>query len=316
MKQIALIGECMIELNGKPFGEMHQNFGGDSLNSAVYLSRIMSPDVQVHYVSVMGNDPLSDGIVQRWQDEGINTEMVLRDDVRQPGLYLIQLDEDGERTFLYWRNQSAASYMMQHSQFDLVAEKLEHMDMVYLSGISLAILPKQDRRKLLNLLKLLANKGVKIAFDSNFRPALWPQDEEWKTVKNTYSELLSFCDIALLTFDDEQEIWGDKSTDEALNRLATSGVSKVVLKLGIEGCMFRYFSQLENLTISTTPVENVVDTTSAGDSFNAGFLSGYLKALSPAECCVRGNQLAGVVIQHKGAIVPLNVTETVTNTFK
>ncbi|MGJ7094297.1 sugar kinase [Vibrio hannami] len=315
MKQIALIGECMIELNGKPFGEMHQTFGGDSLNSAVYLSRATGEDVQVRYVTAMGNDPLSEGIVQRWQDEGINTEMVLRDGVRQPGLYLIQLDENGERTFLYWRNQSAARYMMQHPQFGQVAEQLEQMDMVYLSGISLAILPEQDRFELLKLLKSLAEKGVTIAFDSNFRPALWPQNEEWETVRKTYSELLSFCDIALLTFDDEQDIWGDKSTDSALARLADSGVSKVVLKLGAEGCLFRDFSQAENLTISTTPVEKVVDTTSAGDSFNAGFLSGYMQALSPEECCARGNQLAGVVIQHKGAIVPNAATETITKTF-
>lgn len=43
MKHIAIIGECMIELNGKPFGSMHQTFGGDTLNAAVYLSRGCEP---------------------------------------------------------------------------------------------------------------------------------------------------------------------------------------------------------------------------------------------------------------------------------
>ncbi|WP_375749209.1 sugar kinase [Vibrio sp. HN007] len=316
MKKIALIGECMIELNGEPFGDMLQTFGGDSLNSAVYLSRATGDDTQVHYVTAMGNDPLSEGIVQRWKLEGINTELVLRDEVRQPGLYLIQLDEQGERTFLYWRNQSAARYMVQHPQFEQIADKLQQMDMVYLSGISLAILPDSDRQKLLKLLKSLSKKGVKIAFDSNFRPALWPQKEEWATVKRTYSELLSFCDIALLTFDDEQDIWGDNAIDDALTRLKESGVSKVVLKLGSDGCLFRDFAEAENQMITTIPVENVVDTTSAGDSFNAGFLSGYIRGISPKECCIRGNQLASAVIQHKGAIVPIAATETITNTFK
>jgi 2-dehydro-3-deoxygluconokinase len=316
MKQIALIGECMIELNGKPFGEMQQTFGGDSLNSAVYLARSVGDDVHVHFVTAMGTDPLSNGIVERWQQEGIHTGFVLRDPVRQPGLYLIQLDGKGERTFLYWRNQSAARYMLQHPAFPELADKLCQMDMVYLSGISLAILPESDRLSMIELLRSLADNGVKIAFDSNFRPALWPQNEHWATVKAAYSEVLSLCDIALLTFDDEQHIWGDDSPGQTLDRLASSGARKVVLKLGSEGCLYRDFSLNETQKIATSPVKPVVDTTSAGDSFNAGFLSGYLKGLPATECCQRGNQLAGVVIQHKGAIIPPAETEIIINHFK
>ncbi|WP_394145375.1 sugar kinase [Vibrio atypicus] len=316
MKQIALIGECMIELNGKAFEEMYQTFGGDTLNSAVYLSRVADKGADIHYVTVMGTDPISEGIVSRWQQEGINTDMVLRDAGRQPGLYLIQLDERGERTFLYWRNQSAARFLLQHAEFNKVAITLEKMDVVYLSGISLAILPSSDRKKLLSLLNSLASQGVKIAFDSNFRPALWRKGELWSGVKHFYSQILSICDIALLTFDDEQEIWGDSSSEEALNRLSTSGVSKVVLKLGDKGCIYRDFAEEESIESPAVHVQEVVDTTSAGDSFNAGFLSGYLQGLSPQECCVRGNELAGIVIQHKGAIVPLSATETLSNTFK
>ena len=318
MKQIAIIGECMIELNGKPFGEMQQTFGGDSLNSAVYLSRSAGDDIRIHYVTAMGNDPISEGIVDRWQEEGIDTSLVLRDNTRQPGLYLIQLDEQGERTFLYWRNQSAARYMLQHPGFAQVADQLQQMDMVYLSGISLAILPEQDKKALLVLLHTLKESGVKIAFDSNFRPALWPQNEQWKTVKEVYSEVLTLCDIALLTFDDEQAIWGDKTPEQALERLSVSGVHQVVLKLGAEGCLYQNFTQQESKVqrVVTTPVQEVVDTTSAGDSFNAGFLSGYLHGLPAAACCDRGNQLAGKVIQHKGAIVPRSATDLITNTFK
>jgi 2-dehydro-3-deoxygluconokinase len=112
MKRIAIIGECMIELNGAPFGAMEQTYGGDSLNTAVYLARVAGQSVAVDYVTALGMDPISEGMLSRWRAEGVGTDYVLRDPARQPGLYLIQLDAQGERTFLYWRNQSAARYLL------------------------------------------------------------------------------------------------------------------------------------------------------------------------------------------------------------
>ena len=107
-KCIALIGECLIELNGEPFGSLHQTFGGDTLNTALYLARLTRPTIDVKYVTAVGTDALSNGMVQRWQAEGIDTALTLRDPARPPGLYLIQVDAHGERTFLYWRGESAA----------------------------------------------------------------------------------------------------------------------------------------------------------------------------------------------------------------
>lgn len=85
MTHIAIIGECMIELNGKPFGPMQQTFGGDTLNAAIYLCRGreangVTQDIRVSYVTALGSDPLSQGMIQRWQNEGIETQWVLRDE--------------------------------------------------------------------------------------------------------------------------------------------------------------------------------------------------------------------------------------------
>lgn len=317
MKQIAIIGECMIELNGKPFGEMHQTFGGDSLNAAVYLSRSCAlnatkNDITVSYVSALGSDAISDGMLARWQKEGINTDLVLRDSQRTPGLYLIQLDDKGERTFLYWRNQSAARYLIQHPEFDTVAHALRHADLVFLSGISLAILPEDDRLTLLNLLAQLQGQGVEIAFDSNFRPALWPQDDALTSVKDIYSRMYKTTDLALVTFDDEQLIWGDATPEDTLTRLQQYGIKRAVIKLGAQGCLVGDFEQQAYYAVPTTPIDTVVDTTSAGDSFNGGFLSCYLAEGSLTASCQRGNAIAGVVIQHPGAIIPRSATDSVT----
>lgn len=313
MKKIAFIGECMIELNGKPFGEMWQSYGGDSLNSATYLSRISDQnDIQVHYVSALGIDKLSSKMLKHWESDGINTSLVLRDPIHQPGLYLIQLDEQGERTFLYWRNQSAAHYMVQHPDFTQVLNKLSEMDMIYLSGISLAILPKNDRTFLIEQLKGLSQQGIEIAFDSNFRPALWESIEE---AKSCYSELLAIVDLALVTFDDEKMLWGDINEQETLSRLNKIGIPKVVVKCGRNGAVFADFSATTTGNVPTEPVVNVIDTTSAGDSFNAGFLNGYLKGRSLSQCCKQGNQVAGIVIQHKGAIIDKAATLSLKSKF-
>lgn len=313
MKQIAIIGECMIELNGKPFGVMQQTFGGDTLNAAVYLSRGAELNraedaVKISYVSALGSDAISDGMISRWQDEGIDTSLVLRDPTRTPGLYLIQVDELGERTFLYWRDQSPARYLLQHPDFANLKPSLAHADMLFLSGISLAILSEQDRERMLTLVQELRQQGVEVGFDSNFRPALWPANGN-QTVKAAYQAMYQLTDIALVTFDDEQLIWGDATPEATIARLHADGVGKVIVKLGAEGCLVSERAGTAPQQVATTPVSKVVDTTSAGDSFNGGFLSSYLAGGSLAEACQRGNAMAGIVIQHKGAIIPKAATD-------
>lgn len=298
MPSIALIGECMIELNGAPFGAMQQTYGGDSLNTATYLARV-SANTRVHYLTALGEDALSRGMIARWQADGIDTRHVLTDPERQPGLYLIQLDENGERTFLYWRNDSAARYLLQHPDWQKIADALPEFDAVYLSGISLAILPPADRVRLMAALSQYAQNGGKVVFDGNYRPKLWQSADETRAC---YQALLPHVALALMTFDDEQALWSDVSPQASIARLQAAGVCECVIKLGADGALYARGEVRE--AVPTVPVAQVVDTTSAGDAFNAGFLAGWLHGTMPRECCAMGNRLAGIVIQHKGAIIP------------
>ncbi|MCY9825795.1 sugar kinase [Vibrio chagasii] len=315
MSHIAIIGECMIELNGAPFGTMQQSYGGDTLNAAIYLTRSATsyahqtdiPAVRTSYVSALGSDAISQEMLNRWQDEGLSTEFVLIDEQRSPGLYLIQLDDVGERTFLYWRNDSAARYMVQHPNFDKIANELRDVDMVFLSGISLAILPHSDQLKLLTIIEGLRERAVTIAFDSNYRPKLW---ESESATKECYQLGYQVTDIALVTFDDEQQLWGDQTPQDTIDRLHRLGVKTIIVKLGAEGCLVSETPEKAPSLIETTPVETVIDSTSAGDSFNGGFLSCYLSGGSVEQACRQGNALARLVIQHHGAIIPKTITNT------
>jgi len=178
-------------------------------------------------------------------------------------------------------------------------------DYVFVSGISLAILPADDRRGLLSLLTELAERGRTIAFDTNFRRALWSSLEEARTAAET---LFRAANLVFATFEDEQLLWGDATAAETLARLHASGTRCVALKLGSEGCLYSDGKTI--IRSAATPVASVIDTTAAGDAFNAGFLSGWIRDLPPEHCCRLGNRLAATVIQHRGAIIPLSAMPT------
>ncbi len=302
MHRVMLIGECLIELNGAPFSTVQQSFGGDTLNTALYLSRLMTNAAEVTYVSALGTDTVSQGMLERWRTEGIDTSCVLRDSSRLPGLYWIEVDAHGERKFLYWRGQSAARYLLQHPDFEHVRERLHIASVVYLSGISLAVLPADDRRRLIDVLTQLAADNVDIVLDTNYRPALWSSCAEAQIAIST---LLPMTRVVFATFDDERQLWGDDSALSSITRLHEAGARAVVIKTGAEGCIF---SDGRLTKVPARLVGNVVDTTAAGDAFNAGFLAAWLTGESPAACCRAGNALASCVIQHRGAIIPASAT--------
>lgn len=312
IKKIAIIGECMIELNGKPFGLMRQTFGGDTLNTAIYMSRScerIGAQAEISYVTSLGSDLISDEMISLWQKEGVNTESVLRDTKNNTGLYLIQLDDNGERSFLYWRSNSAAKNLLRHPDFSAAHAKLKTADMIFLSGITLAILDEKDRNELLAIIADLKSAGVTVVFDSNYRARLWLDSCSIDEVMAIYAQMLSLADIALVTFDDEQEIWGDQNTLATLARLKAQGIKRTVVKLGSDGCLAQDFEHAsEAVMVKVVPVDHVVDTTSAGDAFNGGFLAAYIAGHELEQCCEQGNALAGIVIQHQGAIVPRSVT--------
>ena len=300
MKTIAIIGECMIELNGTPFGTMQQTYGGDTLNTATYLARNTARDtLRVDYISALGTDPLSREMRVRWEADGIDTRHVHTDPAHSPGLYLIQLDADGERTFLYWRNNSAARHLLQQPAWPQTAAALASYDHLYLSGISLAILPPADRERLTDRLTACAAQGVQILFDGNYRPALWQNRSETRAA---YARLLPHVHLALMTDDDERALWDDADIEATIARLQTAGVKNIIIKRGAEGAL--YAAGDERIAVAGERVARVIDTTSAGDAFNAGYLARYLQGAEPEACCRAGNHLAATVIQHKGAIIP------------
>lgn len=219
-----------------------------------------------------------------------------------PGLYYIETDPSGERTFYYWRNEAAARYWLLSAEADSLCQQLSQFDYLYLSGISIAILDAQSRQKLVALLAECRKNGGKVIFDNNYRPRLWKSREE---AQSAYQDVLSQTDIAFLTLDDEDLLWGQVPYQDVISRTRALGVSEIVIKRGSDACLVSLEDgSIEEVPAVKLPKESVVDTTAAGDSFSAGYLSVRLLGGSATKAAERGHLTASTVIQYRGAIIP------------
>lgn len=268
-------------------------YGGDTLNTAIHLARGGHPTA---YLTALGSDPLSADLKAKLAAEGLDVSLVLDHPNRSTGLYAISTDAAGERSFTYWRDSSAARDLFSLDAVDAAMAKAECAELLVYSLISLAILPDDGREHLLALASLVRAKGGRVAFDGNYRPRLWRDQAEALTWRN---RALACADIGLPTLEDEQALCGVPTASAVAREWHDQGCAEVVVKLGADGCLLPR-GQLIPPPARLAPV----DTSGAGDAFNAGYLGARLRGADPAEAALAGHALAGWTIMRPGAIPP------------
>lgn len=278
----------MVELASEPGDAFYrQSFAGDSFNTAVYLAR---GGLQVEYLTCLGDDGLSDAIMARLQEEGIDGSRVRRLADRQPGLYLIRNDASGERYFSYWRDHSPARELFNQPV------NLAGVANFYFTGITLAVC-RTGLDNLMGLLQRLRREGCVIIFDPNYRPALW---EGLEQAQEHYRRVLPLCDTVLPTLDDDTELWGISSVAACRHFYLGMGVKELVIKA--PGLVAHACSGPAQVVKRAAEVA-AVDTTGAGDSFNAGYLAARLRGAAMDEAVDAAQALSAMVVQQRGAIV-------------
>ncbi|MEM6309544.1 MAG: sugar kinase [Pseudomonadota bacterium] len=286
MTKVACIGEAMIEVSAQGTNA-RLGVAGDTLNTAIYLKRA-APQVTVDYITRLGDDPFSDQIAAFIAQEGIGTAPIRIERGGSPGLYAITTDDAGERTFTYWRAQAAARGLFADGDFSILSD----YDLLYLSGISIAILPPNVRAGLLDAIQ---QSPALLAFDSNFRPRLW---EDKTPAAETISAYWEACDIPRPSIEDEANLF-DETETQVIERWQAA-TQRGALKRGGMGPM----SIGAPVDQTYASVDNVIDTTAAGDSFCGGYLAARLTGSDQAEALRAGHDQAARVIQHPGAIIP------------
>jgi 2-dehydro-3-deoxygluconokinase len=299
--RVLAIGECMAELApAGGAGAFTLGFAGDTFNTAWYLARI-APDVDVSYFTTVGDDAVSQDLRSFMQNSRINDAHVKTLKGATIGLYLIHLD-NGERSFSYWRDSSAARQLAVDQA--ALEKAMNEAEMIYFSGITLAILDPQSRENLFSALQTARASGKTIAFDTNLRPRLWSSVLEMKAM---VMKAAALSDIVLPSYDDEAEWFGDSNSLATLDRYSKIGVAQIVVKNSAQPVVFQQAGQRGQVTVD--PAGDIVDTTAAGDSFNAGVLAGILNQADMASCIRQGCRLAGQVVQHKGALFPVDLDQ-------
>ncbi|WP_085592395.1 sugar kinase [Thalassospira sp. MCCC 1A01428] len=329
MTKTAFIGECMIEISAasssnsaepsSAFGPAKLSYAGDTLNAAVYMARASKlilqqgktaptpldtaqNDAAISYVTALGTDPYSTAMITAWQQDGLDASLVRQIDGELPGLYAIQTDNSGERSFSYWRQNAAAKQLLKDGYETVLTGKLAHYGMVYLSGISLAILSDADRAKLFTMLATLRQNGTRVCFDSNHRPRLWA---DTTAAKNAYATMAPLCDILMPTFDDEAALFGDETPADCARRWLKAGAGEVIVKNGAQPST--YITQTgESGTVTPPKIDRVVDTTSAGDSFNGSYLAARKNGIDIENAIQIAQKVAGRVIGTRGALVDID----------
>jgi 2-dehydro-3-deoxygluconokinase len=295
--RVIAVGEVMIELTRSPEGPYRLGFGGDTFNTAVYLGR---GGAEISYATAMGDDRYSEALLSLASAEGLGTELMIRVAGRVPGLYLVETDARGERSFTYWRENSPARDLFELPEWSKVAESLLTAGLIYFSGVTLSLYSNVGIGRFLAVTELARKSGAKVAFDGNFRPYGWKGDPA--RTRTVFAEALKRVDIALPTFDDEALLWGDASPEATVERLQAFGIEEIVVKNGPNSALV-----VCNGTRELVPVPEVVvpvDTTAAGDSFNAAYLAARLDGEVPTAAAASAHRLAGEVIRHRGAIIP------------
>ncbi|MDU0353902.1 sugar kinase [Paraglaciecola aquimarina] len=297
MQKVVLFGECMLELRQGGTHSMSHSFAGDAFNTAVYLKRLFG-NMDVSFMTAIGDDSISKQMHENCLNEGLNNQFVFTDNERALGIYLVQTDEQGERSFVYWRENSAARHVMQHVTQNVI-DQLSTADLFFFSGISLAVIVPEQRAVFWDMLKQLKQAGVKIVFDPNYRARLWRSEDEAKV---EFEQACVLSNLLLPGIEDFSQLYQLTTAEQIVEFCKPFQIEEMIIKHGAESLYIVEQEHIEEVKI--TPSTKVIDTTSAGDSFNGVYLGASLAGYEARRAVELASAAASCVIQHPGAIAP------------
>lgn len=303
--KILCIGECMVEMQRSEDDLYKASYAGDTFNTAQYLAWLSQNDsMVVSYLTVLGRDRFGRSMLEEWKNNNIDTSLVMSTEEKNTGLYFADIDVQGNRDYTFFRSDSAAKLLFKMRHSEALFSKALDYNMVYISAITLMILDDEGREKLISFYKNAFEKGLTTVFDTNFRPSGWKSKKE---AREWITALLPYVSIILPTDDENKELFGDYTYDHTIERFSGAGITEIVVKCGGEGCKIKYEGQ--NFSVPAERNVKVVDTTAAGDSFNAGYLYGRIQGQSPEHSARLGHRLASKVIGQRGAIVDVSIID-------
>jgi sugar/nucleoside kinase (ribokinase family) len=251
--------------------DMMVTLGG---SSAIVAHNLALLGTSVGFISRVGNDSMGDIALQRLADAGVDVSHVRRStDRTATGLSVIL--QHGT-----WRN--ILTYLGTISKLSFEDIDFEYLACARHFHLSSFYLQEALRPRVAELFQMVKNLGLTISMDTNDDPEDRWQDGLW--------DALQLVDVFLPNEREALRITDTEKLEDAVNRLAEK-VPLVVVKLGAQGAIARHGAE----TFKSAPVKvHAIDAVGAGDSFNAGFISQYIRGSDTETCLLYGN-LAGAL---------------------
>jgi sugar/nucleoside kinase (ribokinase family) len=242
-------------------------------SSAIVAHNLSNLGARVGFISKIGCDPLGQIAVERLKQAHVDVSRLWQDENTGTGLSVI-LQRAGWRNILTYLGTIAELKLVDLDLDYLADSRHFHYSSFYLQRGLQSDVPELFRR--------LKELGVSISLDTNDDP-----DDCWQ---GGLMNSLKFVDVFLPNEREAQKIGGGNDLETAVSRLAEI-VPVVVVKMGQRGAMARCGKGcITSAAITLEPVDAV----GAGDSFNAGFLSQYVRGADLETCLAYGN-LAGAL---------------------
>ncbi|WP_439133304.1 sugar kinase [Pseudomaricurvus sp.] len=295
---IAFLGEPLLELAAAGSDRYSLGVAGDVFNTAVAVAQLGTPAFLATSVGTAAQDQRFFECAETY---GVSPDLIERDSEHQAGLYLISNAPDGERSFSYWRNDSAAKHLFStRSNLDAMLDKLQSIENIYLSGITLSLMSTDARELFYDWVSGYRQSGGKVIYDNNYRARLWASSDGYRTVNR---EMLVHTDVFLPSLEDVISSGEVSSEEDARKWILDSGVAEIVIKNGTSPITVWNGKQQQEITVVAQA--GVVDTTGAGDGFNGGYLAARFSGFELPEAVKVGMQVSAEVVCHQGAILPL-----------
>jgi len=273
-------------------------FGGDTYNTAVAAARLGS---SVTYVTRIGNDAFALALQENILKEGIQLTPT-RPLKGRTGMYLVSVDTEGQREFVYYRKDSAASRL---SPDDITPDLIKSAKIVYASGITMGI-SESCRKAVIKAFTLAQELGVMTAFDPNYREIIWQGESR---MMDAMSDIMPLVDVFMPSFPEDTSMFvGFNRPEQVLDYFLFKGTKLVVVKAGAQGCYLGYKKEMMHIPAMSV---KAVDTTGAGDAFNGGFLHGLVNNESLQQCAKFGITTASLKVLNRGSAAAMPAKDAV-----
>ncbi len=283
------IGECLVEFSDIGSGQYQIGYSGDVLNALSAAGRL---GLSTGLLSAIGDDPFTEGLRHILNVEHIDLSHTPVLEGKPNGVYFLSIDAMSLPTFHFLRQNSAAREMFSAQPISSLIEYVRSARALLFSSIPLAVI--KDRDKLFELLRAVKGETI-LAFDLNIRKALWNDLDELVTLLRQLAPLI---DILFITNEDDTILFGPRQASDALNDYVRRGFQQVVIRRG--GLPTLVSSDGEQFEVPVPHVANIIDTTGAGDAFDAGYIAAMLRNHLSYECAAMGNATAAVSLESRG----------------